>query len=330
MTNTQIAAASKIMVGTTEAVAMYIGSTLMWPIGGGQHDYSQDYFTIESLVNSNTISVTKTGSPPNLSLSYSTDDGNTWTDLTITNGRNFATINAGEKIIFKGTNNSISNAWNAYYRFNGNKNFNAYGNVMSILQGDNFTSNSEFKSGTTHNLCGLFYGTTTLIDASNLILPALTCTSNCYNGAFRGCTNLTVAPQLPATQSAASCYGSMFEGDINLEVAPEINLVNMSQESCMRMFCMNRNSKITTPKMTKSPILRCANTATDCYKEMFKGNGNLTEITCLKTDTTNACTNWVTNISTTGTFYKDSQKSDWPRSDNGIPSGWTVQDYVSS
>jgi hypothetical protein len=32
MTNTQIAAASKIMVGTTEAVAMYIGSTLMWEL----------------------------------------------------------------------------------------------------------------------------------------------------------------------------------------------------------------------------------------------------------------------------------------------------------
>ena len=98
----------------------------------------------------------------------------------------------------------------------------------------------------------------------------------------------------------------------------------------MRMFCMNRNSKITTPKMVKAPILRCANTAQDCYKEMFKGNGNLTEITCLKTDTTNACTNWVVNISTTGTFYKYSQKNDWPRNDDGIPSGWTVVDYTES
>ena len=330
MTSTDIAAASKIMLGTTEAVAMYVGSTKIWPAGGGQqqHDYSQDYFTIESLADSNIIRMGKTGSPSNLSLSYSTDNGTTWTDLTITSGQDLVTINTGDKVIFKGTNNSISSAWNSYYRFNASKNFKAYGNIMSILWGDNFTSNSEFKSDTSYNLCGLFYGTTTLTDASNLILPALTCTSNCYNGAFRGCTNLTVAPQLPATQSALSCYSSMFEGDINLEVAPEINLVNMSQESCMRMFTMNRNSKITTPKMTKSPILRCANTAQDCYKEMFKGNGNLTEITCLKTDTTNACTNWVTNISTTGTFYKASQKNDWPSNASGIPSGWTVQDYV--
>jgi len=35
MTSTEIATASKIMLGTTEAVAMYIGSVKMWPIGGG-------------------------------------------------------------------------------------------------------------------------------------------------------------------------------------------------------------------------------------------------------------------------------------------------------
>jgi hypothetical protein len=145
------------------------------------------------------IKIGKNKSQSNISLSYSTDNGSTWTDLTIRDNTNFATINTGDKIMFKGINDGIATAWDTYYRFNASKNFKAYGNIMSILWGDSFTSNSEFKSGTSYNLCGLFYGTTTLTDASNLILPALTCTSNCYNGAFRGCTNLTVAPQLPAT-----------------------------------------------------------------------------------------------------------------------------------
>ena len=46
MTSTEIAAASKVMLGTTEAVAMYIGSTLMWQKSGGgqqEHDYLLDY-----------------------------------------------------------------------------------------------------------------------------------------------------------------------------------------------------------------------------------------------------------------------------------------------
>ena len=329
MTNTEISNANKIMIGSVEASALYIGSTKMWPIGGGQHDYSLDYFTIESLADSNTIKIAKAKTPADLSLSYSTDNGSTWTDLTITGGRDFTTINTGDKIIFKGINNSFASAWDTYYRFNASKNFKVYGNAMSLLFGDNFTNNSEFASGTTNNFCGLFYGTTTLIDASNLILPALTCTESCYNGIFRGCTNLAIAPQLPALYSEHDCYSSMFEGCINLEVAPEINLTDMSQNCCKRMFCMNRSSKITTPKMTKSPILRCATGVQGCYEEMFKGNGNLIEVTCLLTNDSSACTNWLLNCSSVGTFYKSPLKTNWTmNSTSGVPSGWTVADYI--
>jgi hypothetical protein len=35
MTNTEISNANKIMIGSVEASALYIGSTKMWPIGGG-------------------------------------------------------------------------------------------------------------------------------------------------------------------------------------------------------------------------------------------------------------------------------------------------------
>ena len=39
MTSTEIASASKVMLGTTEAVAMYIGSTQIWSAGGGGSQY---------------------------------------------------------------------------------------------------------------------------------------------------------------------------------------------------------------------------------------------------------------------------------------------------
>ena len=329
MTSTEIANASKIMLGTIEAVAMYIGSTKIWPAGAPQpHDYSLDYFTIESLEDNNSINFNKSGYPPNLSISYSTDNGSTWTDLEIYSSTNLSTINTGDKILIKGINNKISTAWNSYYRIYTSKTFKVYGNTMSLLFGDNFTNNSEFTSGTTHNLCGLFYGTTSLTDASNLILPASVCTTSCYNGMFRGCTNLATAPQLPATNSAQDCYSSMFEGCINLEEAPEINLTNMSPACCKRMFCMSRNAKLTTPKMTKSPILRCAIAAESCYEEMFKGNGNLVELTCLVENSLNAFSGWLSNCSDTGTFRKSPLKTDWRST--AVPSGWTIVDYVES
>jgi len=317
---------NNIMIGSTQAQKAYLGTTLIW-----EHmiPYNEQYFTIESLVNNNTIKIGKNKSPSNISLSYSLDNGTTWTDLTISSGINITTINSGDKLLIKGINDRLSNSWDSYYRFYSTGNFKVYGNIMSLLWGDNFINNSEFKSGTTHNLCGIFYGTTQLIDASNLILPALICTDDCYNGTFRGCTNLTTAPQLPATQSAYECYSSMFEGDINLEEAPEINLINMSQNACKRMFCMNRDSKITTPKMIKSPILRCATGVTGCYDEMFKGNGNLVEVTCLLTDNNAGVSNWLINVSSTGTFYKSPLKTNWPTNNtSGIPSGWTIVDYV--
>ena len=146
---------------------------------------------------------------------------------------------------------------------------------------------------------------------------------------FRGATALQHGPQMLATTvSGSGCCSSMFEGCINLEEAIEINFTNLSVECCQRMFCMSRDAKLTTPKMTKSPILRCNTAATNCYKEMFKGNGNLNEITCLL-ETPSNTENWVQNAgAATGTFYKNPSAT-WGQGGTGnVPSGWTVVDYV--
>jgi hypothetical protein len=41
MTNTELASASKVMLGTTEATAMYIGDTLIWKAGPLPVGYTQ-------------------------------------------------------------------------------------------------------------------------------------------------------------------------------------------------------------------------------------------------------------------------------------------------
>ena len=148
---------------------------------------------------------------------------------------------------------------------------------------------------------------------------------------FRGATALQYGPQMLATTSDYQCCSSMFEGCINLEEPIEINFNTLAKQCCIKMFCMDRNNKITTPKMTKSPILRCNTAAEDCYKEMFEGNGNLNEITCLITSTGIKCTeNWVQNVGNgTGTFYKNKSKTDWAYNPTaGVPTGWTIEDYI--
>ena len=77
MSGFDLSTISSVYVGSTQYSSIYYGSTLIWPTGPQPHDYSLDYFTIESLEDNNTIKIAKAKSPANLSLSYSTDDGST-------------------------------------------------------------------------------------------------------------------------------------------------------------------------------------------------------------------------------------------------------------
>ena len=63
---------------------------------------------------------------------------------------------------------------------------------------------------------------------------------------------------------------------------------------------------------------------------MFFGCTNLNDITMLATDISaeDCLTNWVTDVSSTGTFVKDPALSEDTigRGVSGIPEGWTVVD----
>ena len=336
MTSTEIAAANKIILGTTEADAMYIGSTLIWQKSGGGsqvHDYSLDYFTIESLQDGNKISATKNSSNKNPEIYYSLDNGTTWSSQTLSSGTiTFGTIDTGEKIIFKSSQSQWASAWNQYNRFNASKNFKVYGNVMSLVNGSNFTTDSSFLSNSTHNLAGLFYGTTTLVDASDLILPATTLYPSSYNGMFRGCTNLVNGPKLlPALDIPTDAYSSMFEGCVNLVEGPEIMAITASGNTALnRMFCMSRSSKVTCA-MTKSPIIRITNPSSynNVFQQLFAGNGNINEVIILAQGTNLSFANWLANTSSGGVIKKPSATT-LTSGGNGVPSGWTTVDYTQS
>ena len=114
---------------------------------------------------------------------------------------------------------------------------------------------------------------------------------------FYGCTGLTAAPELPATALTDSCYNSMFYGCTGLTAAPEL----------------------------PATIL-----AKSCYKSMFNGCTGLEEVTCLAIEiSASSCTNnWLQNVASSGTFIKSADMEDWTTGASGIPTGWTVQDYV--
>ena len=114
---------------------------------------------------------------------------------------------------------------------------------------------------------------------------------------FDGCTSLTKAPELPATTLAIACYQYMFKGCSSLITAPEL------------------------------PATTLANS---CYTYMFDGCSKLSYIKMLATDiSASSClTNWVGSVASTGTFVKHTDMTSLPTGTNGIPEGWTVENYT--
>ena len=154
-------------------------------------------------------------------------------------------------------------------------------------------------------------------------LPATTLANNCYEYMFSSCSSLTTAPALPATTLADNCYDSMFGSCTGLTTAPSTLPATTLTANCYKQMFYACSSLTTAPATLPAPTL-----ATFCYNNMFYGCGNLIEITCLATDiSAQGCTTgWVTGVNASGTFYKDSSMQDWTTGNNGIPSGWTVQD----
>lgn len=129
------------------------------------------------------------------------------------------TINvvSGDSVQFRHNTGSIG-TYSRYHYFGGTATFNVKGNIMSLFNGasNDFESRTSLDDSTTFTFYRLFYNCTGLIDASELLLPATTLVTNCYDTMFYGCTSLTTAPELPAPTLVTGCYESMFNGCTSL------------------------------------------------------------------------------------------------------------------
>ena len=227
-------------------------------------------------------------------ISYSKDNGTTWTDITSTTAGTSFNVNAGDKVMFKGNNAAYGDNSYRYNSFSGSTaGFEVEGNIMSLIDSTGFTTATTLTSAYTF-YC-LFRGCTGLTSAENLVLPATilaegcylymfsdctslttapslpatTLTTNCYSYMFNGCTSLATAPALPATTLAHACYGGMFYNCLGLTTAPELPATTLAEKCYYQMFggCSS---------LTTAPELPATTLASGCYQGMFKGCTKLT------------------------------------------------------
>ena len=251
----------------------------------------------------------------------------------------YYSLNGGEKTLFEvGTPVSVSKddvvslyrdvsgAKLSYPHFTVNctSDCHVYGNVMSLIDSDDFATAEEVYA---RSFMRLFAGNEHISNhpTIDIILPATTLAEGCYNGMFIGCTKLERAPELPATQLAEGCYAFMFADCTSLERAPELPAETLTNHCYSFMFSGCTGLK-------KSSVLPAETLADYCYSHMFDGCTSLNHIICLATDfTADGCIEgWVDDVAAAGTFMKNPNADSWKPATYGIPTTWAVTVYETT
>lgn len=258
---------NKAYLGGDLTIRIYLGDNLVYPIE--PHDYSQDYLTIESQANNNQISFSN-------NIQYSVDNGSTWTTLAT---GNTVSLNSGDTAMFKASGITPTGA-DGIGHFSSTDSYKVYGNVMSLVYGDNFSGQTTMSN---YQFIGLFCTSTVLqdsglTDASNLVLPATTLTDFCYFRMFENCVNLTAAPELSSTSLDFACYAQMFQGCSSLLAAPSLPATTLANECYDDMF-------FGCSSLTAAPQLPATTLAERCYSGMFANCSGLTSAPALSATT---------------------------------------------
>lgn len=281
-------------------------------------------------------------------IEYKLNEGN-WNNITASDTTGaIINVSVGDILQFRGNNRNYSETGSISRScgFGGTAKYYAYGNIMSLIYGNDFIGQNTLLSGYTY--VGLFSDSTGLTShiSHKIVLPATTLTNHCYGYMFQQCTGLTTAPELPATTLASECYGYMFKGCTSLTTAPELPATTLANWCYYNMFqsCSGLTTAPELPattlashcyadmftgckNLTTAPELPAKTLANWCYANMFYDSIKLNYIKCLATDISadSAIRFWVNNVASTGTFVKDPNTT-WPTGSSGIPEGWTVLD----
>lgn len=189
-----------IYLGTSGVTKIMQAGEIVWPVV----PYDERYLTFQAYSTGTVEFKQENGLAPLLSIEYSLNNG-AWTAYSGT-----FSINAYGKVQFRGLNPS----YEGHILCINGADYRVYGNVMSLIYGDNFTGKTALTESKA--LSGIFERHTTnqgyLLHAGNLVLPATTLTSQCYESMFLGQTNMASAPVLTSASVPFYAYNYMFAG----------------------------------------------------------------------------------------------------------------------
>lgn len=226
-------------------------------------------FFVQNINNSNeTLEIACVGSNAPIITVETSADGNTWTTLgTTAPGESLTmTIAPSVKVYLRAN----ANAWDGWSPTDdGNRILGVSkvgGNIMSLFYGSDFTGN-EITYKAVSAARNLFVATsgnnTSLLDASELLLPAVTLTQECHAKMFYNCVNLVYGPKrIDAKVCAERCNELMFYNCTSLAIAPELPAITLAN------YCYTQMFRYCT-SLTVAPVLPATTMFNNCYDGMF-------------------------------------------------------------
>ena len=190
----------------------------------------------------------------NGTLEYSTnkDTWQTWNGAAI----------SGSKIYLRGTGNTKIGGNSSYrFRLTGEK-VGVTGNIENLLDYQTVV-NGNHPTAVDGCFNSLFYGETSIVDASGLLLTLPTVPENGYRNMFTNCTALKSAPRIDAIE--VNDYGclAMFYACSSLIDAPSLPATSVGVQAYYAMF------KGCTSLCKACPVLPAEALAASCYAQMF-------------------------------------------------------------
>ena len=282
---------------------------------------------------------------------YASSDGENWNYVGESNsdgGGCNITLPANGKVYITTNSDRLGTDWGEHHHITCDGNYKIGGDLVALLvknaiDPDQYTA--LYNVGQWSCFQQLFEGSTTLIDASDVIFPIMSGNgAYCYSQMFKDCTNLTDAPDMNIDKIGHwDCY-LMYGGCTSLVTAPVLGATELSGEYGYCQMFKDCTALTTVPalpatyvsrlyyqsmfegctSLVTAPVINATSLGDEACNSMFKDCTSLNRVTVYISNTGNNGTiNWLDNVSSTGDFYNLGTATYASDDPSGIPTGWT-------
>lgn len=208
--------------------------------GGNPYDkYLRQYLTFEAL-EAGTFSLYLYKGCSDMAVSYSVNDG-IWVDTThiynsSTNTITTPSLNVGDKVIWKcvSSDGSFGNAYQKTALFSSTGTCNIYGNILSLIYGDNFIGKDSIADGF-QTFRQIFQTGLKCVSSENLIIPISVIKQYVCTSMFQNNTVVQKGPVFISEDIQANALYTCFDGCTSLSSMTILaDSVNSSQSNWVR------------------------------------------------------------------------------------------------